>query len=361
MKLLEQKPYQTEQEEVAYYIERHYLLDDHVNAEDLLNQYADASDMVLSLRDPYSEMLLKEELDQAVDDLNGNYVGAGFEARKKPGEYLKIMAVIPDSPAMKSGLRAEDIILKIEGEDTLEMDSRKTLSLIKGPENTIVSLKVQRDSSVFDVQIQRAVIQDRVVENHMLSESVGYLMLSRIPLLIHQELEVALEEMKARGMQTLILDLRGNGGGEIEEVSMIASLMVSENEDPLFTVTHKTKETTIYGHTRKQIFSGSLFVLVNEYTASSAELLAEVLRNSANAAVVGERTCGKGISQSFFYLESGNILKLTTGEFSAVQSQRIQGQGIIPDDCISMDPEEEGDIQLNKAVELAFVRKRKVL
>ena len=153
-------------------------------------------------------------------------------------------------------------------------------------------------------------------------------------------------------MKSLILDLRGNSGGEIEEVAMIASLMVSE-EGPYFTVTHKTKEPTVYGRTRKQVFSGPLFVLVNESTASSAELLAEVLRDSGNAVIVGERTRGKGISQSFFYLESGNILKLTTGEFSVEGRQRIQGQGILPDHWISMHPQEAGDLQLNKAMELA--------
>ena len=329
--LLSEKPYQTEQEEVSHYIERHFLLDRNITAEALLAQYRTTTEIVQSLHDPYSELLLQEELDQAVSELNGSYVGVGFEAKKQEGAYLQIISVMPDSPAMKAGLRPNDTILTIDGEDTKSMDSAQTLSLIKGPEGTVVSLTIHRKNAVSEVQLHRTRLDVPIVESRMLSETCGYLSLSQLPMMIYQEVEDALHSLSDQGMNTLVLDLRGNSGGEIEEAAMVASLLLSEDHKELFTVSHKTKEPTSYQRTRNQVFSGPLYVLVNEYTASSAELLAEILRDIGDAVVVGAKTFGKGISQSFFYLESGNILKLTTGQFYAPGGHIIHENGVVPD------------------------------
>ena len=356
--LLSEKPYQTEQEEVAHYMERHFLLDRNITAEALLAQYRTTTEIVQSLHDPYSELLLQEELDQAVSELNGSYVGVGFEAKKQEGAYLQIIGVMPDSPAMKAGLRPNDMILTIDGADTKSMDSAQTLSLIKGPEGTVVSLTIRRENADSEVQLHRTRLDVPIVESRMLSETCGYLSLSQLPMMIYQRVEDALHSLSDQGMNTLVLDLRGNSGGEIEEAAMVASLLLPEDHKELFTVSHKTKEPTIYQHTRKQVFSGSLYVLVNEYTASSAELLAEILRDVGDAVVIGAKTFGKGISQSFFYLESGNILKLTTGQFYAPGGHIIHENGVVLNYDIPMDPRlaSTGRIHMSEEEQLAYVQ-----
>lgn len=351
MKLLSEKPYQNEAEEVAYFIERHYLLDKNIHADSLLCRYSGAREMVQSLNDPYSELLLKRDLERAVEDLNGSYVGVGFEARKRKGEYLKIGTVTRDSPALAAGLRPNDLVLRIDGEDTWQMEPRQTLSRIKGKEGTTVLLTIQRSGLRFDARVMRAKIKTQIVEHRMLENAVGYLSLSQIPMLIHEETEKALQELIGQGMESLILDLRGNGGGEIEEAGMIASALVPEQAEELFTVTHKTKSPTVYERTRQQLFAGPVYILVNEYTASSAELLTQILKDVGNAVVIGEKTFEKGISQSFFYLESGNVLKLTTGLFHTPGGKEIHKTGITPDHTVPMDARLASAGQINMTPE----------
>ena len=334
--LLADKPYRTEAEAAAYFIERHYLLAD-LSADELLRQYSSVEDMVQSLKDPYSALLDHTELDHAIEDLNGSYVGVGFEAHKMPGEYLQILSVENGSPAMKAGLRSGDSIIQINGEDTRDMSRDQTLSLIKGEEGTEISLTVQRNNRTHEVYLTRSRIESAVVQDTMLSDSVGYLSLTRFPMMIYKDLAQAIRQMQNQNMEKLILDLRGNGGGEIEEVAMIASLLLPKEISEMFIVNHKTQDPTIYGRTQDSLFCGPIYILVNEDTASAAELLTQILQNAGAATVIGEQTYGKGVSQSFFYLNSGNVLKLTTGEVFAPSCRPIQNAGSFPDFQIEMD------------------------
>ena len=302
--LLSEKPYRTEAEAAAYFIEKHYLLDN-ISADELLRKYSSAAEIVQSLHDPYSMILDHTELDHAIEDLNGSYIGVGFEAYKLPGKHLQILNVINGSPAMTAGLKPGDQVIQINGEDIKDMSRDQTLSLIKGEAGTEIALTIQRATQNYEVRLILSQIESAVVQYTMLSDSVGYLSLTQFPMMIYKELAQAVRQMQEKNMETLILDLRGNGGGEIEEVAMIASLLLPKDITEIFRVNHKTKEPTIYSRTQNSLFCGPIYILVNENTASAAELLTQVLQNAGAATVIGEKTYGKGVSQSFFYFDSG--------------------------------------------------------
>lgn len=348
-RMISEKPYKNDKEATAYFIEKHYLLDD-LSAGELLNQYSSPEAMVQSLNDPYSTILKPAEFKHAVEDLSGDYVGVGFEASKVKGEYLQILNVANGSPAMIAGLQVGDQITKIDEKNTMDMSREETLSLIKGEVGKKISFDVTRNNKNYKVDLILNKIESSVVNYAMLSDSIGYLSLKQFPMMIYKEISQAIKRMQEKHMESLILDLRGNQGGEIEEVAMIASLLLGEDITEFFKVNHKTNEPTIYNRTKDSLFCGPIYILVNEDTASAAELLTQVLQNANGATVIGEKTFGKGISQSFFYFDSGNILKLTTGEFFVPNMESFHGKGIMPDYVIEMD---------NRLVSSSFLNRSK--
>ncbi len=329
-----EREYSTEISKAIDIVDRHFIGEKKVDKEVLYNFAMQG--IISGLDDRYSEFLSAEDLNKMVDDLNGTYVGLGFEASKKEGKYLDILTVFLDSPAFKAGLIADDLILEIDGKDTKAMSSEETLKLIKGKKDTKVNLKIKRGDKIFNVIAMRDEIKSKVVDFKMLNDGIGYIYLSQFPMKISKELILAIEDLKKQGMKKLILDLRGNAGGEIEEVVDIASCLLPEDKKFLFSVEHKTAKSDEYEKSIKQIFSGQMLVLVNSKTASASEILTAILKDYKRAKILGEKTFGKGITQSFFYLESGDIIKLTAGKYQTPSKNVIHKVGIDPDIKISM-------------------------
>ncbi len=283
------------------------------------------------LEDKYSAFLTKDELKEEVNELNASYVGLGFEATKEKDKYLEILNVFLDSPAFKAGLVSGDKIIEIDDKDTKPMLSKETLSLIKGEEASQVKLKVKRDENIFTVYAVREKINSKIIDSKILENNIAYISLTQFPRKISVEFENTLNELKAKGMKKLILDLRGNGGGEISEVTPIASFLVPDEKDFLFSIDYKGFKEVDFSRDKKQIFDGDIVILVNSSTASAAELLTAILKDYKRATVIGEKTFGKAIIQQFFYLNSGNILKLTTGKYISPNREEINKIGLTPD------------------------------
>ena len=350
--------FQNDVNEVAELIEKHYIMDGSIRKKELLKISKNPYDVVASLNDPYSEFLNAEELNTKVDKLNENYVGLGFEANKKVGEYIEILNISGNSPAMKSGLQIGDRIISIDGKNTKNMDRTEALSLIRGEENSTVDLEIERNEDIHTISITRRKIASNVASSTVFNEKVGYIYLSGFPLDAHKAFENEIYSLINKNISSLIIDLRGNTGGEIEEIEPIASLLVPDQYEHLFTIKHKTMEDEKYYRSNNSIYSGNIYVLVNSYTASAAEMLTAILKEFSSAIVIGEKTFGKGITQSFFYLRSENILKLTAGIFELPNGDTYNGIGIVPDIVVPMPSENieqsVDDTQLIKAIELAL-------
>ncbi len=329
-----EREYSTEISKVIDIVDRHFLGEKEVDKQALYN-YA-VQGIISRLDDRYSEFLSAEELKRMTDDLNGTYVGLGFEASNGEGKYLDILTVFLDSPAFKAGLLANDLILEIDGKDTKPMTSDESFRLIRGEKGAKVNLKIKRQDKVFNVIATRDEIKSKVVDFKMLNDGIAYIYLSQFPKKISKEVILTIENLKKQGMKKLIFDLRGNTGGEILEVEDIASCLLPEDKKFLFSVEHKTFKTDEYKKTVKQIFNGEMLVLVNSRTASASEILTAILKDYNRAKVIGEKTFGKGIIQNFFYLDSGDIIKLTAGRYLTPSKNEIHKVGIEPDIKISM-------------------------
>ncbi len=332
---LEEKDYLKDIKDTVDIVEKHLISDKQFSKPELYNLALKG--IINGLDDKYSDFYSEEELKKEVDKLNDTYVGLGFEASKKKGEYLEILSVYIDSPAFKAGLLSDDKIIEIDNKDTKDMVSDETISLIRGEIGSKVNLKVSRDDEIFNIVATRDKINSSIVDNKMLTDSIGYISISQFPMSISKEVKLAINKLKDEGMKKLILDLRGNTGGEILEVVPILSMLLPKENEFLFSVGYKNSKDEQYNRNSEQIFKGDIVVLVNSSTASASEILTGVLKDYKRATIVGEKTFGKGIIQTFFYLGSGNVLKLTSGKYMTPSKTQIHKKGINPDIELNMD------------------------
>ncbi|WP_156286306.1 S41 family peptidase [Oceanivirga salmonicida] len=316
-------------------VERNYVLDEKIDKTKL---YTFAlKGIVDSLGDKYSEFLSEEDLKRDVNELNSKYVGLGFEASKKVGKYFEILTVYLDSPAFKAGLIANDKIIEINGKDTKQMSSKETISLIRGEKGSKIDLKVSRDGKTINITAIREEIKSKIIDSKIFDKNIGYISIASFPKNIGNEFKMVLNDLKEKGINKLILDLRGNTGGEIGEVMPIASILLGDDKKFLFKVAHKSTKDDIYEKNEKQLFDGQIIVLANKFTASASEILISILKDYNRATIIGENTFGKGITQRFYYLDSGNIVKLTAGKYYTFSENEIDKVGIKPDIEIEMD------------------------
>ena len=206
-----------------------------------------------------------------------------------------------------------------------------------------------------DFEVERKAIKVFHVKNQMLENNIGYIKLSTFDEGCSEEFQKAFEELKGQNAQKLIIDLRDNTGGLVDEALNIADMIIPKGKTMLLTVDSKEhKETTI---AQKDVaIDMEIVVLVNDYSASASEILVGALKDNEEATIVGTKTYGKGVIQNVFSLSDGSVLKLTTAEYFTPNEVKINKKGIEPDIQVDEIEEPEGaqevDEQLNKAIEL---------
>ncbi len=310
---------------------------------------------VEGLDDQYSEYMTKEEWEDYQASALGNYVGIGiYMGTDKDGNTI-VSAPIKDSPAEAAGVKKEDIIVEVDSEDVIGVDSSIIANKIKGEEGTKVHLKVVRKSEYLEFDIERREIKVYHVETEMLEGNIGYLSLLTFDTGCAEELENAIKELEGKGAKKFILDLRYNGGGLVEEALNIANLFIPKGRDLLVTVS-SDDEKEISKTDKDNITDSELVVLVNQYSASASEILVGALRDNDRAKIVGTTTFGKGVIQNVFSLKDGSVLKLTVAEYYTPKGTKINKQGIKPDYEVKIEEVEKEedfvDNQLEKAKEI---------
>lgn len=307
------------------------------------------------LGDQYSEYMTKEEWEEYQTAALGNYVGIGiYMGVDKDGNTI-VLSPIKDSPAEKAGIKTEDIIVEVDGENVLGVDSTLIANKIKGTAGTTVHLKMARGTEYLEFDIIREEIKIYHVETEMKDGNVGYISLYTFDTGSAEEVQQAIKDLESKGAKKFILDLRYNGGGLVEDALKIANLFIPKGKDILITVDSQGNRVVTKTE-NDNITNAELVVLVNEYSASASEILSGALKDNGRAKIVGTKTFGKGVIQNVFSLFDGSVLKLTVAEYFTPNGTKINKEGIVPDIEVELEKVEKEedfvDTQLNKALEI---------
>ena len=287
--------------------------------------------MMESLDDPHSVYFTKEEMRSFQEDIKGKYVGVGMVIQKKVGEALTVVSPIEDGPAYKVGIKPKDKVIEIDGESTYNLTSEEASKRLKGKANTVVKVKVYREvnkmTKVFE--LKRETIELKYVKSKMLDGGIGYLRLTQFGDNVYPDMKKALEDLQAKGMKGLILDLRSNPGGELGQSIKIASMFIEKGR--IVSTRQKKGEESVYSREGKYFGNFPMVVLINGGSASASEIVSGALKDHKRATLIGEKTFGKGSVQTLLPLPDGDGIKITIAKYYTPNGISIDGTGIEPD------------------------------
>lgn len=302
------------------------------------------------LGDKYTTYMPKEEWDEFQESALGNFVGIGIYMTENSDELIEVVSPMEDSPAKKAGIMAGDIIVEVNGESVIGQSTDIVSSKIKGEEGTNVSIKIKRNDEYLTFDLVRENIKIYHVYSEILDNNVGYISLITFDTGCADEFYKKLTELKDKGITKLVIDLRNNTGGIVNESLNIAEMFINKGNKLLITEDNKNNKVTTYAKS-DAIVDMDVVVLCNKYTASASEILIGALRDNNIAKTVGTQTYGKGVIQQIFKLKDGGALKITTEEYYTPNETKINKVGITPDVEVELKDGEE-DTQLNKAIEI---------
>ena len=329
-----------------------------VNEEDL--KEGAIKGYIEGLGDPYTEYISKEEMKEYMEDTLGNYVGIGiYMLLDEENGKIKVLAPMKGSPAETVGIKSGDIIETVDGEEYTKDEMSEVANKIKGKEGTTVKLGIKRGEENLEFEVTRQNIKVNPVEGKILENNIGYIQFASFDETTYEDFKAKYEELKNQGITSLIIDLRNNGGGLVDQATDIADLFVEKDTPLLYEVDKDGNEEVIKAENDVTINIPTI-ILTNENTASASEILAGALKDLGKAKIVGTKTYGKGIIQQIIPLSDGSGIKITTEEYQTPNRNKIHEVGIEPDETVEL-PEtvtnvleilEDQDTQLQKAIEL---------
>ena len=303
--------------------------------------------VVDSIGDEYSEYLTKKETDEWESYLNGEFSGIGISFQKNDkGEY-QVTEVFKDSPAEKSGIKIGDIILKVDG--NLYKTSEEMSEHIRGKSGTTVELILMRDNKEIKASITRETVKEKTVYAKVMDDGSGYIMIKSFEDGTAKEFETELSAFEKQGIKSMVIDLRDNGGGYIDEGMEIADRLLKEGT---ITYMEDVKGKRKYFNSDEKATKIKYTVLVNENTASTSEILTAAIKDNNGGKIVGSKTFGKGIVQETTKFKDGSSLKLTVLRYFSPKGKVIHKKGIKPDVEVKFDPSSGTDNQLEMAKSL---------
>lgn len=313
--------------------------------------------LIEALDDPYSVYYTPEELEDLQEKTEGIYYGIGARVSIDSDTQLpKIASVISGSPAEEAGLLANDLLYKVDETEVQGMDLSSAVALVKGDEGTTVHLTVirQGEADYLEIDVVRRKLENETVTQKMLENNIGYIQIQEFDDVTLEQFQEAMSACRGAGMEGLIIDLRGNPGGNLSTVCDIAREILPKG---LIVYTEdKNGEREEYSCDGTNQLDVPLVVLVDGNSASASEILAGAVKDYGIGTLVGTTTYGKGIVQRIMKLSDGSAVKLTVSKYYTPNGNNIHKIGIAPDVEVSFEPEaylEDGtDNQLDKAVEV---------
>ena len=343
--------------ELKAILEEKYIgdLDDEKMLEGAIKGYVEGTG------DPYTTYLTKEEMQALTEETSGKYVGIGvYVTNNATDDTILVVGVMKGSPALEAGMQAGDVIEKVDGVEYRGSQLTQATSILKGEEDTDVKVTVLRDGEEIEMNITRKKIIVEHVTSKSLEGNIGYIQIDSFDDGVAEEFEKQYNVLKENNIKGLIIDLRSNGGGVVDEATAIADLFTEKGEAVLITKDKNENEEITKAKKEKVINDIPVVVLVNQATASASEILAGALRDNYEAIIVGKNTYGKGVIQTVYRLSNGAGLKITTNEYFTPNHNEINAKGIKPDEEIELTRDSEGyyetsedkDAQLLKAIEI---------
>lgn len=307
-----------------------------------------------ALGDQHSGYLTPSANKRLSEDLSGSFFGVGFTLRKdKKLDRPRVVTIIKGSPSERAGVKADDVIMAVDGEDTKGEPLDAVVLRIRGKKGTKVKLKVQRDGKPLEFTITRQKIDIPDFESEIVDGNIGVLRLMEFNDGVSEKVRAAVREMQQKGVKGFILDMRNNPGGLLDESVKTASVFLDDGP----VVSYKTKgqkETIEYARGGAET-KLPLVVLMNGGSASASEITAGALKDRGRAVLVGSKTYGKGSVQKVFEFSNKGAGKLTIALYYLPNGESIDGKGIQPDvkvEEIKDDPEKTDKLQLDKAKEV---------
>lgn len=305
--------------------------------------------MVGALGDPHSIYMDAKMYNEFMIETEGSFGGVGIVVGVKD-KMLMVVSPIEGTPGEKSGIKSGDQILKIDGQDAKDLALDEAVSKIRGPEGTQITLTIKRGEAVKDYTLTRSNIQIKTVYGKMLPDNIGYIRISMFNENTSADFLKKYQELEGQGMQAVILDLRDNPGGLLDECVKVANKFVPKG--PVVSVVTRDGSREVHSSSLESI-KYPVAVLVNGGSASASEIVAGAIQDTGAGTLIGTKTYGKGSVQTLMRLDSGTAIKLTIAKYLTPKDRSINGVGIEPDIKIELpDKEPFKDTQMDKAVEV---------
>lgn len=305
---------------------------------------------VNALGDKYTEYLTKEELEELMINVNGNYVGIGIYMTQNDEKDVLILLPLEGSPAEEAGLKNGDIIVKVDGIECNGLDLSEVSNMIKGEEGTKVNLEILRDNQTFSIDVTRKMVELKYIDSKLLDNNIGYIQMVSFDEGAAVKIRAEIDKLKAQGAKSIILDMRDNGGGLVKEAIETAEIFVPMGKTILKSYDKEGKETVTKSTAIKNE-DIKFVLLVNNNSASATEIFAAAIQDNNLGTIIGTTTYGKGVMQEIQPLEIGGALKMTIEEFKTPNGNKIHEVGITPDIEVENDKE---DTQKDKQLETAI-------
>lgn len=312
------------------------------------------------LGDPYSVYMNETEYTSFMESISGEFPGIGVYVVANPDKGIEIVSPIEDTPAFKAGLQSLDVIKAVNGVEYTHTQMDEAVKNIRGEVGTQVTITIFRPSTnqTFDVTIVREMIVVKVVKSEMLEGDIGYLRLTQFDSHAYKEFKKNLEQLVSQGAKGIIFDLRDNPGGSLDQCLKICDMLLPSGV--ILSTKGRAPSTNEVFRSDAAYYSGDIIVLINGGSASASEIVAGALKDNHRALLVGTKSFGKGIVQTFSPFNITEGIKLTTSEYFTPSGVNIHGIGIVPDHVVEMseayknkkDPTFADDDQLQKALEL---------
>lgn len=304
--------------------------------------------------DPYSVYFTDAEAKQFQNSLDGKFSGIGAELDKKDGNLI-VRSTLDDSPARKAGLMADDIIAKVNDQDTGKWSIDEAVSNIRGDKGTTVKLTIVRANQLKEISIVRAEIVNPSVKHEILAGDIGYIRMSRFADDTYTLMQTAATEFKQKNVKGVILDVRGNGGGYLTAAQQVSSMWLKQGESVVQERRGERVVDTLKATGNPLLQGVKTVVLIDDASASASEIVAGALNDYDAATLVGQKTFGKGSVQQLLDIPSGGQLKVTIAKWFTPKGVNISKEGIKPDVEVGITADDitaGRDPQKDKALEL---------
>lgn len=315
---------------------------------------------IAGLNDIYSAYYTKEEFEQMNESISGTYYGIGVMVSKDKEGQISVVRVFENCPGAEAGILPNDRIVKVGDVLVTGMELNEVVKHIKGEEGTKVAITVFResDNEYHEVEVERRNVENPTVTHEMLENQIGYLQITEFDEITVTQFEQAMQDLEQQGMKGLIIDVRNNPGGLLSSVVKILEGILPEGK--IVYTKDKNEQGKTYMSEGKTPFTKPMAVLVNENSASAAEIFSGAIKDYKLGTLIGKTTFGKGIVQTVLPLSDGSALKMTVSRYYTPSGVCIHETGITPDIEVTLDEtlqqqiniEKSQDTQLQKAMEI---------